>query len=181
MFTSTVYVYVYVCYYLYVHVDFFDAIGQLDRAHEAAVAAQKLGDAAQLDYAPDEDRPLDLVRRIEGQMDATRLTQEPGTADESSAATRTEEPEETSQLSTQLATPPAKEAKGTPKTPRNWSTFFRREKKHVAPASEDPVTPGPLTQDPVTQVSPFSNPFYFSLLRGFKLTSSTKKMCKLFI
>ena len=134
------------------------AIGQLDRAHEAAVAAQKLGDAAQLDYAPDEDRPLDLVRRIEGQMDATRLTQEPGTADESSAATRTEEPEETSQLSTQLASPPAKEAKGTPKTPRNWSTFFRREKKPAAPASEDPVTPGPLTpgpltQDPVTQVS----------------------------
>ena len=129
------------------------AIGQLDRAHEAAIAAQKLGDAAQLDYAPDEDRPLDLVRRIEGQMDATRLTQEPGTADESSAATRTEEPEKTSQLSTQLATPPAKEAKGTPKTPRNWSTFFRREKKPAAPASEDLVTPGPLTQDPVTQVS----------------------------
>jgi hypothetical protein len=124
------------------------AIGQLDRAHEAAVAAQELGDAAQLDYAPDEDRPLDLVRRIEGQMDATRLTQEPGTADESSAATRTEEPEEASQLSTQLATPPAKEAKGTPKTPRNWSTFFRREKKPAASASEDPLTP-----DPVTQVS----------------------------
>jgi len=139
------------------------ATGQFDRAHEAAIAAQELGDAAQLDYAPDEDRPLDLVRRIEGQMDATRLTQEPGTADESSAATRTEEPEETSQLSTQLATPPAKEAKGTPKTPRNWPTFFRREKKSAAPASEDPVTPGPRTpgpltpgprtQDPVTQVS----------------------------
>ena len=129
------------------------AIGQLDRAHEAAIAAQELGDAAQLDYAPDEDRPLDLVRRIEGQMDAIRLTQEPGTADESSAATRTEEPEEATQLSTQLATPPAKEAKGTLKTPRNWSTFFRREKKPAAPAPEDPVIHGPLTQDPVTQVS----------------------------
>ena len=129
------------------------ATGQLDRAHEAAIAAQELSDTAQLDYAPDEDRPLDLVRRIEGQMDATRLTQEPGTADESSAATRTEEPEETSQLSTQLATPPVKEAKGTPKTPRNWSTFFRREKKPAASAPEDLVTQGPLTHGPLTQIS----------------------------
>lgn len=43
-------------------------LGQLREARQAAKVAHDLGDSARLDYAPDEERPIDLVLRIEDRI-----------------------------------------------------------------------------------------------------------------
>jgi hypothetical protein len=110
-------------------------IGQLDQARQTAQMAQDLGETAQLDYSPDEDRPVDLVRRIEGQMDAVQETAEPhiekdrpeqfsGTDEQSPPGTITETAPQGNQA--------GKEAAGPTKIRRDWSKLFRREKKSAA-------------------------------------------------
>ncbi len=46
-------------------------IGQLTEARRTAQLAQDLGETARLDYSPDEERPIDLVHRIDDQMQST--------------------------------------------------------------------------------------------------------------
>ncbi len=43
-------------------------LGQLREARHAAKIAHDLGDSARLDYSPDEERPIDLVQRIDSQL-----------------------------------------------------------------------------------------------------------------
>ena len=43
-------------------------LGQLREARHTAKAAHDLGDSARLDYLPDEERPIDLVQRIDEQL-----------------------------------------------------------------------------------------------------------------
>src|SRR5262249_21123283 len=43
-------------------------LGQLREARHTAKIAHELGDSAKLDYSPDEERPIDLVQRIEDQL-----------------------------------------------------------------------------------------------------------------
>lgn len=43
-------------------------LGQLREARHAAKVAHDLGDSARLDYAPDEERPIDLVLRIDDRI-----------------------------------------------------------------------------------------------------------------
>jgi hypothetical protein len=108
-------------------------MGQLQQARESALLAQQVGDAAQLDYSPDDDRPIDLIRRIDGQLEEIRLAGEPGPEDRDEAepaiaATEVPSPADTSVPSNS----PEKELKFlTPKN-HNWSAFFRREKKSPA-------------------------------------------------
>jgi hypothetical protein len=115
-------------------------IGQLDRARDAALAAVEIGDAAQIEYSPDEDRPVDLVRRIEGQMEATRLTQEASFGKESAAAVSPPQEPDSTPLATTVPNPPEKDLKGPSRMQRSWSTLFRREKKPSVPFPADPVT-----------------------------------------
>lgn len=45
-------------------------LGQLREARHTAKVAQDLGDSAKLDYSPEEERPIDLVQRIDDQLRA---------------------------------------------------------------------------------------------------------------
>lgn len=45
-------------------------VGQFTEARHTAQIARELGDTAQLDYTPDEERPIDLVHRIDDQLQA---------------------------------------------------------------------------------------------------------------
>ena len=47
-------------------------VGQLSDAKQTAQLAQELGETARLDFAPDEDRPIDLVHQIDDQLQATQ-------------------------------------------------------------------------------------------------------------
>jgi hypothetical protein len=46
-------------------------LGQLREARHAAKVAHDLGDSARLDYSPDEERPIDLVQRIDDRIKET--------------------------------------------------------------------------------------------------------------
>ena len=127
-------------------------IGQLQQAKEAALLAQELGDAAQLDYSPDEDRPIDLIRRIDGQLEAIRLADQPAPKEDNEPenAVATEAPS-----SDDVAVPsnsPEKELKVLTRKNRNWSAFFRREKKTSAPSAE----PGRHAPETLTLGTPAS-------------------------
>ena len=43
-------------------------VGQLTDAKQTAQLAQELGETARLDFAPDEDRPIDLIHQIDDQL-----------------------------------------------------------------------------------------------------------------
>ena len=128
-------------------------IGQLQQAKEAALLAQELGDTAQLDYSPDEDRPIDLIRRIDGQLEAIRLAEQPNSDEQNepaNAVAAAEVPE-----SADIVVPvtsPEKELKVLTRKNRNWSAFFRREKKSQATSAE----PGNLAPETLTLGPPAS-------------------------
>lgn len=111
-------------------------LGQLDQARDAAMAALELGEHAQLEYSPDEDRPIDLVRRIEGQQEAQQLTQEWGSEQESTANRMPPETDR-ARVSVSQAESADTDSKGTSRKQRGWSNLFRREKKPNAPSSTD--------------------------------------------
>ena len=50
-------------------------VGQLNDAKQTAQLAQELGETARLDFAPDEDRPIDLVHQIDDQLQATQAAE----------------------------------------------------------------------------------------------------------
>ena len=126
-------------------------IGQLDQARRAARLALKLGEDAKLDYSPDEDRPIDVVRRIEGQQEVSHFSESESDNRRTSAVTVISGSKELRHLSSD----PVSEADNPifpiePKSPkevspvrssnepdsvglarkrRDWSTLFRREKK----------------------------------------------------
>ena len=121
-------------------------VGQLDQARDVALAAQELCDAAQLEYSPDEDRPIDLVRRIEGQREATKLTREAVPEQESSADKNPPKDPQASPMATKQSDPVEVDPKeGLSRKPRSWSTLFRRDKKEAVPP--------PIDSEPVTQTS----------------------------
>lgn len=45
-------------------------VGRLSEARQTAQIAQELGETARLDYSPEEERPIDLVHRIDDQLQA---------------------------------------------------------------------------------------------------------------
>ena len=135
-------------------------IGQVDQAHDTALQAQDIGDTAQIEYSPDEDRPIDLVRQIEGQLEAIRLKLTPQSdahrvetaeapnfdapvfSDESPAGT----------ASTDSKTSPTESDTGLARIRRDWSTMFRQKKKtgstEPGSAAKQGVTPSAPLQPP---------------------------------
>ena len=114
-------------------------VGQLERARDAALTAQEIGETAQIDYSPDDDRPVDLVRRIESQLESTRLTHESSSETDASASVAPKPDLDSPPLATKHSGPIEREPKETTKPPRTWSTLFRREKKPTSPLPADPV------------------------------------------
>ncbi len=118
-------------------------IGQLDQAHQVAQSAQELGETTQMDYSPDEERPIDLVRRIEGQLEATRAGDEPNPAGELTESPAVPAESEAINADANLVmkadqpSPAAgKEAAGAARRRRDWSNLFRREKKPTGSESD---------------------------------------------
>ena len=128
-------------------------IGQLQQAKVAALLAQKVGDAAQLDYSPDEDRPIDLIRRIDGQLEANRIADQSGSDEQNQTdqnMTETDFPASSDVVP--ASNSPEKELKVLTRKNRNWSAFFRREKKSSATSAE----PGNHAPETATLGSPAS-------------------------
>ena len=121
-------------------------VGQFNEARQAAQIAQELGEAARLDYSPDEERPIDLVRRIDDQL---QTMQEPSdkTGTENSNVTDTERSKTEEHPSPEPKTA-ATESSGN----RSWllgrgMNVFRRDRKPSAadaviiPAAADNAPP----------------------------------------
>lgn len=100
-------------------------MGQFEQARQTARKALELGDSAQLDYSPDEERPIDLVRRIESQIESieqpnpeSALTALP-ISKETDTADGPNSPEG-------LSKPPTKDPSSLSRIRRDISTLFRR-------------------------------------------------------
>jgi hypothetical protein len=141
-------------------------VRQFDQALRSALLAQDLSECAQLDFSPDEDRPIDLVRRIEGQLEAT-LADQPARDDdlvESAPAKVEPEPIENSSKSTASSSPQENEKSKRARSRRDWSTLFRRDKKSTTtelestshdtkPAKAEPGT-NPHKNDEQARIKP---------------------------
>jgi hypothetical protein len=118
--------------------DLIDA-GQLERAREAAVLALEIGDTAELEFSPDEERPVDLVRQIERHIEASRHSQPLEKEPEATASESNVNESDPTSAVEKPVDPQEKDAKVTSRLQRGWSTLFRREKKSAAAVPTDPV------------------------------------------
>lgn len=121
-------------------------VGQFSEARQTAQFAQELGETARLDYSPDEERPIDLVHRIDDQLQSMpEPSDETGT--ENSNVVDTERPK-TEELPSAEPKTTAVESSGN----RSWllgrgMNVFRRDRKPVAtdaviaPAAADNAQP----------------------------------------
>lgn len=107
-------------------------VGQLREARHTARMAQEIGDSARLDFSPEEERPVDLVQRIEDQL------RESEAADNSAVDQSSEAPSEpisaVEPSRTLEKTPAAKSPEPAVRQRRDWSglTVFRRDPKSIA-------------------------------------------------
>jgi hypothetical protein len=127
--------------------------GQLEQAEQKAQQAQELSDTVEIDYAPDEDRPIDLVRRIQGQLEATRLKD--GSRSDSGIVEAAAESigEGTLAPSTQPDETSATSSSSLARIRRDWSTLFRQKKKSGNPEA-NPSTPSVVLNLPPPPVDP---------------------------
>ena len=110
-------------------------VGQFNEARQTAQIAQELGESVRLDYSPDEDRPIDLVHRIDDQLQAMQ--------DSSDKTNNTDNNDvATSEDSTTEGRPDSesKSAAVEPSGNRSWllgrsMNVFRRERKTASAES----------------------------------------------
>ena len=131
-------------------------VGQIEQARRSARLAQQLAESAHLDFSPDEDRPIDLVRRIEGQMETTGVSDEPrADSDTVASPALPSEPEASGILtkSNSQTVTPAKDESGLARIRRDWSALFRREKKQPnAETNSASLVSGMAKLGPVTDL-----------------------------
>ena len=111
-------------------------VGQLEQARQTALTDQELSESSQIDFFPDEDRPIDLIRRIDGELKELQGKDETGSGRGSKESQAGQPPSETQQPSTKSAkvtSPPEKDSSGLARIRRDWSTLFRRDKKAGGP------------------------------------------------
>jgi hypothetical protein len=117
-------------------------LGQLEQARQTAQTAQELGEIAQLDYSPDEVRPIDLVRRIDGELEAMRPNDQSRSKREMSASPAGQQEPDASDhasKSDKPSTTTGKDPSGLSRIRRDWSTLFRREKKAIETETEPAI------------------------------------------
>lgn len=107
------------------------ALGQHEQALEVAELAQQLSDTAQLDFLPDEDRPVDVVWRIKGQIEAAANLNQPD-SEEADAEGRTRDSNKT-KIGKDDSNSPEQELKELTRKNRNWTAVFRRVRKTASP------------------------------------------------
>lgn len=117
--------------------------GQFDQALAAAQKAKEVGDAAHLEYLPDEERPSDLVSRIEGHREAVRLNIDLKSEDFAGQSSIQDDTNRETAPDLQKETAETKDGRGLNRIRRDLSTLFRREKKagstENAPPAEKPL------------------------------------------
>ena len=132
-------------------------VGQLSDAKQTAQLAQELGETARLDFAPDEDRPIDLVHQIDDQLQASQAAVAGDARQESMGNDIAASPSSRAAFksSSTGATLPAQTAAANEEAEatngRSWLrgrgiNVFRRDAKSSATDSEqiqDPLTPSP--------------------------------------
>ncbi|MDB5341698.1 MAG: hypothetical protein JWP89_75 [Schlesneria sp.] len=127
-------------------------LGQLREARHAAKVAHDLGDSARLDYSPDEERPIDLVQRIDDRIKETmELADEVGASPSTTIAdvTPTSPPPVANTAATAANSKPAPLAKvaepdSSVKTRKDWTqglNVFRpyRKSNPVAASLAAPI------------------------------------------
>lgn len=139
-------------------------LGQLREARHAAKIAHDLGDAARLDYSPEEERPIDLVQRIEDRIRETDAVADGSetSADQQTAETPpSQKPVPDSAIATSASTqiakpgPSAKSPEGDLNGRRkDWTqglSVFRRDRKPTPVA-----TPVAATQQGIAATTPIA-------------------------
>ena len=124
-------------------------LGKLREARHAATIANDLGDSARLDYSPDEERPIDLVQRIDDQLkEAAEQKSDVKSTDHSALKAATLPPGSAAQRAAK-----GSELESRPR--RDWSlNVFRRDRKVPAPdASLVKATPIQSVNPAVVQIS----------------------------
>ena len=109
------------------------ALGQFDQALEIAELAQQLSESVQLDFLPDEDRPVDVIRRIEGQMEAARSLPK---SEELNSETEALKGKAGEKITTGESNSPEQQLKELTRKNRNWTDLFRRVKKPANPEGD---------------------------------------------
>lgn len=111
-------------------------LGQTREARHTAKIAHDLGDSARLDYSPDEERPIDLVQRID---DHLRVTAEQAAVKQADAPDSLANQPAAAGTPGESNSPNRREEKGAEpdsvKQRRDWSyglTVFRRDRKPTA-------------------------------------------------
>ncbi len=125
-------------------------LGQLREARHTAKIAQEIGDSARLDFSPEEERPVDLVQRIDDHIrgEESADSTPPGSAAEP-VVTADKNP-------TGAKTPVAKEQDSSNRQRRDWSglAVFRRERKAItADQAGNPAGLGAAKKTPIVQLS----------------------------
>lgn len=132
-------------------------LGQTREARHTAKIAHDLGDSARLDYSPDEERPIDLVQRIDDHLRVTaeQAAVQHGNAPDSLANQPVAEPEPAESV-----IPNGREDKAadpeSAKQRRDWGyglTVFRRDRKPGVTDRAN-VAPGPATTLPAVTPIP---------------------------
>lgn len=122
-------------------------LGQLREARYTAKLAQEIGDLARLDFSPEEERPADLVQRIDDHL-AGAGNQEPP------ANQSLPDPASVESGSSTVKTPAMGEDDAGNRQRRDWSglTVFRRDRRETItdpktiPAETEPQPSIPLVQ-----------------------------------
>lgn len=122
-------------------------LGQLREARQAAKIAHELGDSARLDYSPDEERPIDLVQRIDDQLKETSQAAATNETAENPAAQPEKQPQQQ-----QSKAPATTAGDSNARAKRDWGfSVFRRDRKN-APVEQTAVQ----AVTPQIQTSPAS-------------------------
>lgn len=126
-------------------------LGQLREARHTAKIAQEIGDSARLDFSPEEERPVDLVQRIDDHIRGAETAETPSTDSNGESLVAAEK-------NPGVAKPPAvKEQDSSNRQRRDWSglTVFRRERKPTT--GEQAVNPPGIAvtnrKPPIVQLS----------------------------
>lgn len=131
--------------------------GKLREARHTAQVAQDMGESAHLDYAPDEERPADLIHQIDDQLRKTSQSPASLPADQSPAGSPAVAKANDADSPAQGFTSVTDDSTSKSKSRRDWSyglSVFRRDRKSSASAPSEPPAVVQTSVAPATEISP---------------------------
>ena len=114
--------------------------GQFDRALQSAQSAMEVSESGQIDDSPEDDRPVDLLRKIEELLEASRFADRSDSGKKISDVTQSSmETDSSMREDSEPANPSGrteKETTGLTRMRRDWSTLFRGNRKPASAEAE---------------------------------------------